>query len=131
MSKIAKDELLVLCDDIRNEVGNKKSLMGIYTNKLIVKSVPAVIPRICLYIALEGIKRTFKNIHVKTKFPKSEAQSFDLKDLPPNNLGQNVAMGVIISPFKVEAPGNARFEISLDDDEKPSLIYKFVISVED
>ena len=40
-----------------------------------------------------------------------------------------MSMGIVISPLKVQTQGNARFEISLDDDEKPSLIYKFKISV--
>lgn len=131
MGKMAKEELVVLCDDIRDETGNKKSLMGVYSNNVIFKSVPATLPRICLYITLREIKRTFKSIHVKTKFPKTKPQSFDLKGLPPNKLGQTVSMGVIISPFKVEVPGNARFEIRFDDDEKPSLIYKFTILVEE
>jgi hypothetical protein len=129
MGKIAKDEFLVLCDDIRDEAGNKRSLMGIYSDNIIFKSVPAALPKICLYIALRGIKRDFKSIHIRTRFPKTKSQSFEIKELPPINLGKNVSLGIIVSPFKTEAQGNARFEICFDDDDKPSLIYKFTISV--
>ncbi len=129
MGKIAKVELVVLCDDIRDEVGNKKSLMGVYSNNIILKGVPATLPRICLFIGLTEIKRQFKNIHVRTKLPKTKPNSFALKEVPPTNLGHNVSMGIIIAPFKVEAQGNARFEIRFDDDDKPSLVYKFTISV--
>lgn len=129
MGKIAKDEFVVLCDDIREEVGNKRSLMGVYSDNLILKSFPATLPKICLYIMLGGIKRQFENIHVRTKLPKSDPHSFELKALPLISVGQNMSMGIVISPLKVQTQGNARFEISLDDDEKPSLIYKFKISV--
>ncbi len=129
MGKIAKDELVVLCDDIREEAGNKSSLMGVYSDNLIFKSVPATLPKICLYIALGGVKRQFQNIHVRTKLPKSEPHSFELKAPPLINVGQNVSMGIVIAPFKVQAQGNALFEIRLDDDEKPSLTYKFKILV--
>lgn len=131
MGKIAKDEFVVLCDDIREETGNKRSLMGVYSDNLILKNVPATLPKICLYIMLGGIKRQFENIHVTTKLPKLEPHSFELKALPLINVGQNMSMGIVISPFKVQSQGNARFEIRLDNDEKSSLIYKFKILVEE
>lgn len=40
----------VFCDDIREEVGNKRSLMGIYHGEMFVQSVPILLPRLCFYI---------------------------------------------------------------------------------
>lgn len=39
---------VVYCDDLRSEVGNKMSAMGIYAGELIVDKLPAVLPKICV-----------------------------------------------------------------------------------
>ena len=38
------------CDDIRQEVGNKLSLMGCYSGDLLVEKLPAVLPKLCVQI---------------------------------------------------------------------------------
>ena len=38
----------LFCDDIRTEVGNKTSLIGIYGGELFVDECPAVLPKICI-----------------------------------------------------------------------------------
>jgi hypothetical protein len=44
----------IFCDDIRTEVGNKPSLMGIYTGRLVVFSdFPFQLPKLCLWIRYE------------------------------------------------------------------------------
>ena len=40
------------CDDIRQEVGGKVSLMGIYTGMMYLPEMPALLPRICVYSSL-------------------------------------------------------------------------------
>ena len=42
----------LFCDDIRQEVGNKLSLMGCYGPDLVVDALPAVLPRLCVQIRL-------------------------------------------------------------------------------
>jgi hypothetical protein len=37
------------CDDIRQEVGNKPSFMGVYTGGLVVQSLPVKLPRLCVW----------------------------------------------------------------------------------
>lgn len=38
------------CDDIRQEVGNKPSFMGVYTGSLVVPSLPTVLPRLAVWV---------------------------------------------------------------------------------
>lgn len=38
------------CDDIRHEVGNKFSLMGCYSQDIIVESLPAVLTKLCVHM---------------------------------------------------------------------------------
>ena len=37
------------CDDIRQEVGNKPSFMGVYTGGLVVPLLPIVLPKLCAH----------------------------------------------------------------------------------
>ncbi len=36
------------CDDIRYEVGNKNSLIGLYSSELFVEQIPIAIPKLCV-----------------------------------------------------------------------------------
>lgn len=38
----------IYCDDIRYEMGNKQSLMGIYTSDLWIPEAPAILPKLCV-----------------------------------------------------------------------------------
>lgn len=39
------------CDDVRAELGNKLSVMGIYSGELIVPATPFVLPKLCCVIS--------------------------------------------------------------------------------
>lgn len=43
---------LLFCDDIREEVGGKRSLMGVYSDELIVKKFPSTISKLCVFVKL-------------------------------------------------------------------------------
>lgn len=40
----------IWCDDIRQEVGNKPSFMGVYTGGILLPELPVVLPRLSVYI---------------------------------------------------------------------------------
>lgn len=44
------------CDDIRQEVGNKFSLMGCYGGELLVEALPAILPKLCAQVKLITLK---------------------------------------------------------------------------
>ena len=41
---------VIYCDDIRQEVGNKFSYMGVYSSELIVPSTPVLLPKLCIAV---------------------------------------------------------------------------------
>ncbi len=43
---------VVFCDDIRTEIGNKPSLMGVYPAEMLVERFPATLPRFCAWVNL-------------------------------------------------------------------------------
>lgn len=75
--KIAKEIKTILCDDVRQEVGGKMSLMGIYSKDIVVNKVPVVLPFINLVVMLEDIKEPFSNLFVSVIKPKSKLIKFN------------------------------------------------------
>lgn len=52
MSKSEPFCYVVWCDDVRQEVGNKPSFMGVYTGGLVVPRLPLTLPRLNAWIVL-------------------------------------------------------------------------------
>ncbi|WP_027967294.1 DUF6941 family protein [Halomonas halocynthiae] len=40
----------IFCDDIRQEVGDKLTFVGVYSNNLQVEQLPATLPKLCLSV---------------------------------------------------------------------------------
>lgn len=40
----------VVCDDVRQEIGNKLSCMGIYGGEMFVSALPLVLPKLCVVL---------------------------------------------------------------------------------
>lgn len=56
----------VWCDDIRQELGNKPSLMGVYPGSLIPHTVPAVLPRLGVWVTVyTPISQPFSSLRVR------------------------------------------------------------------
>lgn len=56
----------IYCDDIRLEVGNKQSLMGIYAGELWVAECPVLLPKICIVVnVVTPVDQPFKALTLK------------------------------------------------------------------
>lgn len=125
--KFADKVNMVLCDDIREEKGNKFSLMGIYASSIVVDRTPVILPKLCLFVMLIGTKKNVPNMNIVFKSPNAAPMN-QLLEVPTDQaVGGNVATAMAISPFKVNSPGDAQFEIRFEGEKRPSLIYKFKI----
>lgn len=97
------------CDDIRHEIGNKVSLIGLYGADLLVPEVPTVIPKLCAFVQIASeigkvfddeieIRTTLDdNVLATTKLPKGgSAESIGKDEFQTANLQ------IIMSPFPIE-----------------------------
>ena len=50
MSHSSRHVEVIYCDDIRQEVGNKFSYMGVYSGELNVTSAPVLLPKLCILV---------------------------------------------------------------------------------
>ena len=116
--KIAKKINTILCDDVRQEVGGKMSLMGIYSKDIIVNKVPAILPFINLVVMFEDIKEPFANLFVSVITPKSEPIQVSYPAPPGLEKGKDANIIIGLSPFRLNAIGPAKFEIRFSENEK-------------
>ena len=66
MSKISRHLEVIFCDDIRSEVGNKSSYMGIYTRELTIPSAPLLLAKLCIAVqVVTDIDDPFESIMVQ------------------------------------------------------------------
>ena len=56
----------IYCDDIRREVGNKMSYMGVYTSKLLVPEFPAILPKLSIIIEVRtSMSEPFEELELR------------------------------------------------------------------
>lgn len=120
---------LILCDDIRQEVGNKVTLVGIYGNQIYVPKFPFTFPKLCMQISLGGVINRVKiDIHIRKSGNNKTIHKFNDIDLnpPTKRITQPVIFSFTISPYVVNEKGNYIIEIIFDKG-KSKIPYKFKI----
>lgn len=70
---------VIWCDDIRQEVGNKPSFMGVYTGGILLPGLPTVLPKLSVYVWVNTpIDQPFKKLIIRVVrddgFPLLEMQ---------------------------------------------------------
>ncbi|ENO90436.1 hypothetical protein [Thauera linaloolentis] len=57
---------IVYCDDIRTELGNKHSLMGVYLGDMFIDVMPVVLPKLCAWVnVVTPLERPFSRLRVR------------------------------------------------------------------
>lgn len=124
--KLAKNIKVIVCDDIRNENGNKFSLMGVYTKSIILSSFPTILPKFCLCIMLEHVKINFQECRVTVKCPETEPIDLFVKsDNNADQIGKDINIFAFIVPLRILKPGPVKLEISFD--KNPIFKHQFEI----
>lgn len=120
---------VLYCDDIRQEVGGKISLMGIYAGKLIVPSIPIVLPKLCILIkVLTDVSDPFRRLsaHIERGEERTSLLSTGEIALPQAQIEDAAAkksnakrftvvqLHFVLSPFQIEAPMLLRVRIETE-----------------
>jgi hypothetical protein len=57
---------VIYCDDIRHEIGNKLSFIGVYAGELLVQSFPVTLPKLCLFVSISTpSERPFQQLRLR------------------------------------------------------------------
>ena len=124
---IAKKYTVLLCDDVRNEVGNKLSVMGIYGPELWLGKIPALMPKLCFVVMLEHIERSFVSAKARVSMPGNDPVELPIQALPGPQPGSNHTIIVALAPAKIGQEGRARFELFLENEATPQVVHEFLI----
>jgi hypothetical protein len=119
---------VVWCDDIRLEIGSKRSFMGVYGPILYVNEMPAVLSKLCVWITFrtpyaEPLKslvfRVLDDDDVMVDAPMDDEQlKAAFAQHVPGDEAADASVGIevqlVISPFKIDAPKALRVRVIAD-----------------
>lgn len=127
----------IFCDDIRHEIGNKMSFMGVYQGELIVPAAPIALARLCIYaMALTPVARPFKSLVLRVVLDdKTELARLEI---PPETFAnwpeiqddsatrKQISTALSFAPFFIEKPTTLRLMAETEEGEiiGPRLLIK-------
>ena len=118
----------IFCDDIRQEIGGKYSLIGCYNAELILQAVlPAALPKLCCAIRLVTpidcpfVGVVFRAFAGDKLLAESNAMSLSSKDVPKTDGGEAAKHLVLsahmtFSPLLIEDSHVLRIEAETEDE---------------
>ena len=127
-NKAPKHVITILCDDIRQEMDGRTSLMGIYENHIVVPQVPCIIPKICFYNRFRNMDGQYK-FSLSTVSPSGERHDAIRDSDVQIPEGRNeTTFNVTVSPMEVKAEGQYEVIIGLTKGaDRIEYVYKFAI----
>ena len=118
MSEV-KVSTVLFCDDVRQEVGDKFSLLGVYQDAIVIQRVPIRLPTFAVFLQLEIVGKAPKIVDVVVRTPTGE--SVEIRAEQPEGFECNFSPQVVTIPVKTaQLPLNSVGEIIADvkvDDE--------------
>ena len=120
--KFAKENYIILCDDVRQEVGNKISLMGIYGKDIIIPDIPYILPRLCIFLRAREVKIEIQDLKVVVKLPQSDPITMEIPAPPNQKIPHDMQIGMTIAPLNINGEGEAKIDIFQKDEPKKPLI---------
>jgi hypothetical protein len=118
----------IVCDDVRNEIGNKVSYMGVYQSEIIVAQFPASLSKLCFVVrARTGARNPFKKLVVKILRDDEEVcadAEIDVSTIrvPPENregleMWMDATMICAFSPFQFAGPCKISARVTTESEE--------------
>jgi len=128
----------IFCDDIRHEVGNKLSYIGVYSGVLNVQSFPVALPKLCLAIKLVTPKekplvgslklRVLKDDSILQEIVVDKDQlALTLDSLnslaqdEEQKYAQNAQFLIVFSPMQLDGSCILKVRVLIDDEELKGL----------
>lgn len=123
----AKKTTILLCDDIRQETGNKMSLMGVYGPDIFCSEMPMMLHRLCVVIFINKLFKKINHLYVTIKLPgKKDDIAIDLLENSslPAKKGDDAVVNLVLNSVKILEKGAGKIELRNAKSEKPFEVYK-------
>lgn len=123
--KYARYAALILCDDVREEVGGKLSMMGIYHKDVVLPQMPMVLRSLCVCVILNAVKNIFSKCRFVLSLPGNKPLTVNLETEMEGKLGSDVIISSIIANIPVKSSGKAKIQFFFENDSRASLVRDF------
>lgn len=115
------------CDDIRQEIGNKYSLVGCYGPSMLLSAMPVVLPKLCAFVRIyTPIHRPFAKVSIRVlrgnhlltemEIPQDVLAGFGATEPFAGDSRVLIGSALTISPLVVEEACVLRIEVETDED---------------
>ena len=122
-------DYILVCEDIRLELGNKPSAMGIFTDDVIVLQFPIQFPKFCFLIhgyVLNDVRDVV--VTAVLQYPKmTELVLAENSEIKMNKAPGGFALNLMISPLVLSEPGEG--ELTLDFGTGRKFRHKFTVQL--
>lgn len=117
---------VIFCDDIREEVGNRVTIVGVMSDAVYLDTVPAILPKFGIYARIRlPIDYAAKNILFRILEPSGAGNAIGLFDADMIEKSRQDAIAArlpdmsfvvraVAVPFQINVEGFAKIEIDID-----------------
>ncbi len=140
MTPVSRHLEVIYCDDIREEVGNKISYMGVYWGELWVQAAPVTLAKLCIAIkVVTDIADPFEALEVRIVKGEKEDDLLSTGPIPaptqPTISDNNatriiVQMVFILAPFQIEEETVIRVKAKTEREELSSMALRIRIGTQ-
>jgi hypothetical protein len=121
-------EYAIICDDIRHEMGDKFSLIGIYGSDVYVAQIPFLFPKLCAVIAYRNMQ-SGDRFSISLRNPSDQVLGQTIRGTAPKEVDSSGRFLIfsVFPPLEVQEPGLYKLVISINEDVKNQKEVPFVI----
>jgi hypothetical protein len=121
----------IICDDIREERGNKITFVGTYGPDIFTTKIPFIFPKLCFVNFVRDIK-SGDSISIELINPSGKRLGNIITNtMQKNGVGHEnkTAIFAIFSPLRIHEEGLHKLKIIFNDDDKSKNEFAFNIKV--
>jgi hypothetical protein len=123
--EIAKISYILVCDDLREEKeSNKFTLLGLYSGKLRLDAIPAMLPKIAFRICIRDVK-IGSTMNMDLYRPDGSIVGGGKIKIEAMDNGRGEAfVNLIFAPFPIDAPGPYKFVLTQGDKKSSAVAFE-------
>jgi hypothetical protein len=107
---------VLICEDIRQEVSNQNTLVGVYAGDVVVKEFPASI-RIAIYAEYVIVTQAAHDVHIRISYQgESRYEIMEVTMKVPDSAREGIAFALPPTSLRISEKGALIVEVRSSDD---------------
>lgn len=123
-------EYAIVCDDIRQETGNKISVMGVYmSDKLATQGVPFRLAKLSFLQKWMNGDGEFR-IKAVLSSPTGEIGRIQFPNFKIPGLKQKSYLMAFFQSVTIQETGDYQLQVFFDEEEEPHIVFRFAVETQ-